>query len=249
MRDSAEFAKRLGLQMHTHLAETLDEERYCLQHYGMRPVEFARQSGWLEANAWFAHAIWLDEAELRQMGDAQVGVAHCPSSNMRLGSGVALIKELLQAGVKVSLGVDGSASNDSGNFLLEARNAMLLSRLRRPEHWLTAREVLRMATRGGAAALGRNEIGSLEPGKCADLALFDVRGIEYAGAQSDPLAALVFCARNSPVDYLLVQGKVVIREGRTALDERAVAAEHNALAAEMLRLAERRTGIRFRNEE
>ncbi|NOZ76076.1 MAG: amidohydrolase family protein, partial [FCB group bacterium] len=165
MKSTAELAREAGVQIHTHLAETLDEETFCLERFGVRPVAYADQLGWLTSNAWYAHAVHLNDQEIDAMGAAGVGISHCPSSNMRLGSGIARIKELLNAGVNVSLGVDGSASNDSGNMLMEMRNALFLSRLRKSDDWLTARDVLWMATRGGAAVLGRDDIGELSVGE------------------------------------------------------------------------------------
>ena len=150
MRRTLKFAKDHGLLIHTHLAETLDEEKFCIKRFGMRPVEYMESLGWLGPLSWFAHCVHLLPEEIKNMGETRCGVSHCPSSNMRLGSGIAPIREMLNEGVRVSLGVDGSASNDSSNMLLEMRNAMLLSRLRDQEQWLTAREVLRLATRGGA---------------------------------------------------------------------------------------------------
>jgi cytosine/adenosine deaminase-related metal-dependent hydrolase len=164
---------------------------------------------------------------------------------MRLGSGIARIKEMIDAGVKVSLGVDGSASNDSGNMLLEIRNAMLLSRLREEKYWLGARDVLRMATNGGAKALGRNDIGELSVGKQADLSLFSMNHIEYAGGMSDPLAALVFSARTNPVDYLIVKGEILIDKGESKLDEAKLILEHNAISKKMIDQAKKNTGINF----
>jgi len=245
MRETADFARANGLRLHTHLAETLDEERYCLENTGKRPVAYIKSLDWLTGSSWFAHAVHLSDAEIEELGEAGAGISHCPSSNMRLGSGIARIRELLQAGVHVSLGVDGSASNDSGNMLLEIRNALLLSRLRASDCWLTAREVLRMATRGGAAVLGRDDIGELAVGKQADLSLFDMDRIEYAGGMSDPLAALVFAVRTAPVDYLIVKGKVLIREQLSAVDEAALITEHNRISAEMLERAGKNTGINF----
>ncbi len=246
MRETAAFAKTNGLRLHTHLAETLDEEQFCLDTTGKRPVDFIESLGWLGGQSWFAHAVHLSDSEIARMGAAGAGISHCPSSNMRLGSGIARIRELLQAGVHVSLGVDGSASNDSGNMLQEMRNAMLLSRLREASCWLTAREVLYMATRGGAAVLGRNDIGQLSSGKQADLALFDMSRLEYAGGMSDPVAALLFCVRSAPVDQLMVKGTWRIRNGNSPVDENALITEHNRIAAEMLSRAEKNTGIKFR---
>ena len=174
-----------------------------------------------------------------------MGISHCPSSNMRLGSGIARIKEMLKAGVAVSLGVDGSASNDSSNMLSEIRQAMLLSRLRKPEFWLTAREVLRIATRGGAAALGRNDIGELSVGKQADIALFSLDHLEYAGSLSDPLAALVFTQRMRSVDYLIINGKVRIKKRETDIDLKKLISDHNRISAELIQRAQKNTGIDF----
>ena len=245
LKSTAEFAKTNNLHIHTHLAEALDEEKFCIKTFGMRPVEYLDSLGWIAENSWFAHAIHINDKELRRLADAGVGISHCPSSNMRLGSGIARIKEMLTAGIVVGLGVDGSASNDSGNMLTEIRNAMLLSRLRDEEFWLSAREVLWMATRGGAQALGREDIGQLAVGKRADLVLFSINGLEYAGGRSDPLASLVFNVRMSSVDYLIINGKIQIRNGETAVDENTLILEHNRLSDEMLQRATDNSGIDF----
>ncbi|MBC8400875.1 MAG: 8-oxoguanine deaminase [Candidatus Marinimicrobia bacterium] len=245
MKSTVEFAKANSMLIHTHLAETLDEEKYCLDNYGRRPLEYIDSLGWITEFSWFAHAVHLNDAEVGRLGDVGSGISHCPSSNLRLGSGIARIRELLDAGVKVSLGVDGSASNDGSNMLAEIRQAMLLSRLRDEQYWLTARDVLKMATRGGADALGRSDIGQLAVGKRADIALFSTSGIEYAGSGSDPLAALVFTVHSTPVDYLIVDGKIQIRNGGSMLDEAELLEQHNRLAAAMIRQATRRSGIDF----
>ena len=237
MQRTLKFAKDHGLLIHTHLAETLDEEKFCIKRFGMRPVEYMESLGWLDPLSWFAHCVHLLPEEIKNMGETRCGVSHCPSSNMRLGSGIAPIREMLNEGVRVSLGVDGSASNDSSNMLLEMRNAMLLSRLRAQEQWLTAREVLRLATRGGAEVLGREDIGQIVPGKQADLALFRIDGVDYAGAQADPLAALVFCTRMQPVDYLIIKGKIRIDQGKPEFDEHAHVSRHNQYSLEMLERA------------
>lgn len=247
MKQTAEYAQANGLQIHTHLAETLDEEAFCVEHFGCRPVAMMDDLNWLTPNSWYAHAVHLNTEEIQLMGDRQVGISHCPSSNMRLGSGIAPIRELLDAGVDVSLGVDGSASNDSGDMLLEIRNALLLSRLRNEEYWLTAREVLRMATRGGAAVLGRDDIGELAVGKQADLALFNMSDLPQAGSLSDPLASLVFTTRSASVDYLIVQGRIVLEKGKSKIDETKLIQRHNAIAAKMLERATERTEINFLN--
>ncbi len=249
MKQTAAFAQSNGLQIHTHLAETLDEEAFCMESFGLRPLGLMQELNWLTSNAWYAHSVHLNNDEIRVMGEHQVGISHCPSSNMRLGSGIARIRELLDANVNVSLGVDGSASNDSGDMLLEMRNAMLISRLREQDYWLTARDVLRMATRGGAAALGRDDIGQLSVGKQADIALFGMSGLAQAGSLSDPIASLIFTTRQRPVDYLIVQGKIIMENGDSKVDERALATRHNRIAADMLDQATQRTKIDFSNHQ
>jgi len=247
MKQTAQYAQSEGLQIHTHLAETLDEEKYCLETFGKRPVALMESLNWLTNNSWFAHSVHLNDAEIRIMGERGVGISHCPSSNLRLGSGIAKVREMLDAGVNVSLGVDGSASNDSGDMLLEMRNAMLISRLREEQYWLSARDVLRLATRSGAAVLGRDDIGELSLGKQADLALFDMGGLSQAGSLSDPLAALIFTTRHKPVDQLIIQGQIVIGQGVPDLNETRLILDHNRIAKEMLQRAQKRSGIDFLN--
>jgi cytosine/adenosine deaminase-related metal-dependent hydrolase len=248
MHSTADYAKANNLLIHTHLAETLDEENFCIDTYGKRPVEYVESLGWINANVWFAHTVHLNDNEIKLMGEAGCGVSHCPSSNLRLGSGIARIKEMIEAGISVSLAVDGSSSNDSSNMLSEVRNALLLSRLREEVHWLTARDVLWMATRGGAQVLGRNDVGELSIGKQADIAMFSVNSLEYAGGMSDPLASLVFTIRTTPVDYLIVNGKVQVRNGKLNFDEKKHIQEHNRISAEMLRKATQNSGINFIGE-
>ncbi len=245
MSDTVEIARENNLQIHTHLAETIDEENYCLKQYGKRPADYIDSLGWISENSWFAHSIHLNDKEIAQLGDSGSGISHCPTSNMRLGSGIARIKEMLNHGVNVSLGVDGSASNDSSNMLSEIRNALLISRLREEQYWLTAREVLRIATRGGAETLGRNDTGYLASGKCADLALFSVGSLEYAGSLSDPIAALVFTTRMSPVDYLIINGEIKVRNGECSIIEEKLIKEQNRLSTEMVERAQANTGIEF----
>src|SRR5688500_17045079 len=214
MRRTAELAREHGVRLHTHLAETLDEETYCEQVYGCRPAEYLRRLGWLGPDVWLAHCVHLSPEEVRLFGETGTGVAHCPSSNFRLGSGVAPVRAMLEAGVSVGLGVDGSASNDTSNLLAEARQALLAHRIGAdPGRWITAEEALWMATRGGARCLGRDDIGSLEPGKCADLLLVDTRRLSYAGAASDLLAALVFSPFPEPVSMAMVNGRIVVDGG------------------------------------
>ncbi|MFO7897265.1 MAG: 8-oxoguanine deaminase [Candidatus Cloacimonadales bacterium] len=245
MQQTADFCKEHNLMFHTHLAETIDEENFCIEKMGARPAAYLDSVGWIDGNAWVAHAVHLSDAEIAQMGQVGMGISHCPSSNMRLGSGIARIKEMMEAGVAVSMGVDGSASNDSSNMLSEIRQALLLSRLREPKYWLTAREVLWMATRGGAAALGRDDIGSLEIGKQADLAMFGTNYLEYAGAMTDPVPALVFTQRMRPIDFLIINGKLQIENCQPKYDPEALRQRHNEISWELVKRATTNTGIKF----
>ena len=212
MTESAELARRLELPLHTHLAETVEEEAYCLELYGCRPVEYLEQLGWLAEDVWCAHCVHLDDSDIGKFAASATGVAHCPTSNLRLGAGVAPVRQLLDAGVRVGLGVDGSASNERGDLLFDVRQALLVARGRGGPAALTAREALRLATRGGAAILGRDDLGAIEPGRCADLAVWRTDVIELAGAW-DLVAGLVFSAPHR-VDRLLVGGEDVVREGQ-----------------------------------
>ncbi len=240
MRETAALARDTGLRLHTHLAETMDEERFCLENHGLRPVDYMDHLGWLGDEVWFAHGVYLNDREITRLGDTGTGVAHCPSSNMRLGSGIARVKELLAAGAPVGLALDGSASNDGNHLLSEARQMLLLSRLRGRMFWLGAEEVWRSATHGGAQVLGRPEIGSIEPGKCADLALWDLGRLDLAGAQSDPLAALLFAAAAPRPLWVIVNGAICVEAGEIpGFDEREQAGIHNEAAAELLRRAGR----------
>ena len=234
MRRSAEMARRYGVHLHTHVAETQDEEAYCLERVGLRPVAYMRELGWVGPDVSYAHAIWLNPEEISLLAETGTGVAHCPSSNMRLGSGIAPIREYLEAGVPVGLAVDGSASNDSGHMLAEARMAMLLQRVAKGADALSAREALEMATLGGAAVLGRDDIGQLAPGMAADLIAIGLNRLEFAGAQADPLAALLFCSPPK-VDLSIINGRVVIEDGAFVdLDLAELIARHNAESSKLL---------------
>ncbi|MCH8928935.1 MAG: 8-oxoguanine deaminase [Candidatus Marinimicrobia bacterium] len=213
MKKSRELADKYKVRLHTHLAETLEEEKFCLDIHGLRPVEFAESLGWLGEDVWLAHAVHLNDDEIQKLSDTKTGVAHCPTSNMRLGSGIAPIAKMLDAGVKISIAVDGSASNDSSNMLSELRQALLVPRLR-DDRWLTAREIMRMSTVGGAQILGRDDIGVIKIGASADLILFDLSDISYAGAKSDPLAALLFCSGNQRVSWSMINGRIVVEDGQ-----------------------------------
>lgn len=245
MKQSAALAREYGVHLHTHLAETEDEEKFCLQMFGYRPVAYMQSVDWVGRDVWFAHAVHVNSAEVKTFADRGCGVAHCPTSNMRLASGIAPVREYLQAGVKVGLGVDGSASNDGSHMLAEARQAMLVARVKEgitgfslsndpSRKLMAARDVLRLATRGGAAVIGRNDIGCLEAGKCADFLAIDLNRLDYAGALHDPVAAVLFC-QPVRVDYTVVGGKIVVREGQLAtVDESKLVEKHNRAAKRLL---------------
>jgi cytosine/adenosine deaminase-related metal-dependent hydrolase len=229
MRASAELARRLGLVLHTHLAETVEEEAYCRELYGCTPVEYLDSLGWLDGDVWCAHCVHLSEPDVRRFARTGTGAAHCPTSNLRLGAGVAPVRDLLDAGVRVGLGVDGSASNERGDLLLEVKQALLVARGRGGPAALTVREALLLGTRGGAAVLRRDDIGSLEPGKRADVAVWRTDGLELAGA-ADLVAGLVLSAPHR-VDRLYVGGEEVVRDGRLVrADEEEIARHHRAQA-------------------
>jgi cytosine/adenosine deaminase-related metal-dependent hydrolase len=231
MRESLALARSYGVHSHTHLAETLDEERYCLASFGRRPIELIEDLGWVGPDVWHAHVVHPSAAEVGRLGHTCTGVAHCPSSNMRLASGVAPLRALVGAGARVGLGVDGSASNDGSHMLAEARQALLLQRLAGDPAALGAPEALRLATRGGAAVLGRDDIGQLAPGMCADLIGYRLDSLGLAGgAVHDPLAALVFC-QPPGVDLSVIAGAVRVRGGELlGVDVAALAARHNGIA-------------------
>ncbi len=233
MRDSAILARDKGVMLHTHLAENDEDIRYSLETFGCRPGEYAQSLGWVGDDVWHAHCVRLDDQEIDLFQRTATGVAHCPCSNCRLGSGIAPVRAMRDAGVPVGLGVDGSASNDAGNLIAEARMAMLLQRVRNGADAMSAREVLEIATRGGAQVLGRSDCGQIAVGKCADIAIWDLSGIEAAGAW-DPVAALVLSGPTR-VSHLFVQGRRVVADGRIAtLDLTAVIARQNALAQSLM---------------
>jgi cytosine/adenosine deaminase-related metal-dependent hydrolase len=232
MRESAELARRLGVRLHTHLAETVEEDDYCRELYGCRPVEYLRELGWIDPDVWCAHCVHLNDEDIETFGRGGVGVAHCPTSNMRLGAGIARVRELVDAGVEVGLGVDGSASNERGDLLFEVKQALLVARARGGPAAMTAREALRLGTRGGAAVLGRDDLGSLEPGKRADIAVWRTDTLEMAGSR-DLVSGLVLSAPHR-VDRLYVGGQEVVRDGRLVhADEDEVARHHRVQAGRL----------------
>ena len=259
MKQSAKLARQYGVHLHTHLAETEDEEQFCLQRFGYKPVAYMETLDWVGEDVWFAHAVWVNAEEIKTFARHKCGVAHCPTSNMRLASGIAPIKEYQAAGVNVGLGVDGSASNDGSHLLAEVRQAMLLSRVKEgitgfslstppatPPHFqstkmergesklMTAREALWLGTRGGAAVIGRKDIGSLEPGKCADFISIELTRLNYAGGLHDPVAAVIYC-QPVRVDNTVVGGKFVVKEGQLVnVDEHRLVEKHNQAAKRLV---------------
>jgi len=240
MRESARLARsHRHVGLHTHLAETLDEDRYCLEKFGKRPIDYAESVEWLGPDVWFAHMVHPSATDIGRLAHSCSGVCHCPSSNMILASGIAPVRAMVDAGVRVGLGVDGSASNDGNQMLGEARQAMLLQRVGWPgfesdASRFSAREALALATRGGARTLGRDEIGSLAPGMAADFVAFRIDGLAHAGAQGDPLAALLTCA---PTQAWLsvINGKIVVEEGRLpGIDLGPLIERHNQLSHQLL---------------
>jgi 8-oxoguanine deaminase len=250
MKQSAALARQYGVHLHTHLAETKDEEQFTIEKFGFRPVEYMESVDWIGPDVWFAHSVHISQEEVKIFAHTGCGVAHCPSSNMRLASGIAPVWEYLNAGVKLGLGVDGSASNDSSHLLAEARQAMLLARLRAgiegaslstqdAPPLLTARQALEMATRGGADVLGRSDIGSLAVGKCADFFAIDLNRLDYAGALHDPVAAVVFCAPQH-VDLNVVHGRLIVENGQLlTVDLVRLIAKHNQAARRLVNGSDR----------
>jgi cytosine/adenosine deaminase-related metal-dependent hydrolase len=247
MRESAALARKYGVHLHTHLAETEDEDDFCLAKFGHKPVAYMQSVDWIGEDVWFAHSVWVNDDEMDLYAHHGCGVAHCPSSNMRLASGVAPVMNMLARGVKLGIGVDGSASNDGSHMLNEVRQALLLARLNSgikgasrsaPDAppLMTARQALSIATRGGASVLGRKDIGSLEVGKCADFFALDLNQLDYAGAIADPLATILFC---QPVkaNWTVIGGRVIVREGQlTTLDVQSHVLKHNQATKRLLQM-------------
>jgi cytosine/adenosine deaminase-related metal-dependent hydrolase len=230
MEESAALARRLALPLHTHLAETVEEEAYCRELYGCTPVEYLASLGWLAADVWCAHCVHLTERDVGVFRDTGTGVAHCPTSNLRLGAGVAPVRELLDAGVRVGLGVDGSASNERSDMSYETRQALLVARGRGGPAAMSARDALRLSTRGGASVLGREDLGSLEPGKCADFAVWSLDRLELGGA-SDPVAGLVLSAPHRPERVYVGGAAVVVDDALLHVDEAEIARDHRRQAS------------------
>lgn len=236
MRESAVLARSYGVRLHTHLAETKDEESFCLEKFSARPVDYIQSLGWTGEDVWHAHCVCLDQSEIELFARTGSGVAHCPTSNMRLASGISPVRAMRDAGVRVGLGVDGSASNDCSHLLAEARQAILLQRMVGPNPAaLGAQEALEIATLGGASVLGRKDIGALAPGMAADFIGYRLEQLDFAGALHDPLAALVFCTPQK-VDLSVINGRVRVKDQQIVdLDLSALVARHNAISKRMVR--------------
>ena len=234
MRESAALARQYGVMLHTHLAETRDEEAFCIARFGKRPLDYAESVNWLGADVWYAHGVHFSPADIGRMATCGCGVAHCPTSNMRLASGIAPIRLMLDSGMKVGLGVDGSASNDSSHLLAESRQALLLQRVQNGSTSFSATDALWLATRGGASVLGRDDIGQIAPGYAADMIAINLQRVGYAGATHDPLAAVVFCAPQG-VDFNMINGRVIVKDGRlTTLDIGSLIEKHNRISLKLV---------------
>ena len=235
LRQSALLARQYGVRLHTHLAETKDEERYTLERFGMRPLAYMQSLGWVGNDVWYAHGIHFNDEELKLLAETGTGVAHCPVSNMKLSSGIARVPEMLRLGVHVGLAVDGSASQDGSDLLEEIRICYLLHRLNSSFAAPSGYDVLKLATRGSASLLGRTDIGSLEVGKCADLFLVDSRRLELVGATYDPKSVFGTVGLRAPVDYVVVQGRVTVdQQHLTGIDEARTAQEARVICDEYL---------------
>ena len=236
MRESAAMARSYGVGLHTHLAENAEDIEYGLQQFGMRPGEYVEAVGWTGDDVWHAHCVQLNSEEINLFAKTGTGIAHCPCSNMRLASGIAPVRQMLDTGVKVGLGVDGSASNDSGNMLNEARQTMLLQRVNSKASTMTAREALRVATIGGASVLNRDDIGMLVPGYAADIAAFKRDNVDFSGSDWDPVASLVFCGP-SKANYTIINGKIVVSEGQlTSIPMEKLVHEHSKLSRDLINI-------------
>ncbi len=235
LRETIRFARDRKVICHTHLCETVDEEEYCLATHGLRPLEYMEKNEWLGPDVWFAHGIYFNDDEIRKLAATKTGVAHCPTSNLRLGSGIAPIPAMLKAGVRVGLAVDGSASNDSSSLSRELQMALLVHRVGTAVDAMPAQTVVRMATRGGAEMLGWSDIGRIRAGALADLAMFRLDRIEYAGAMTDPASAILFCGSGARADYTIVNGVIRVAKGELlGVDEQRLFHHANDLTKTML---------------
>ena len=237
MVESAKLARKYGVKLHTHLGETLDEEDYCLETSKERPLAYMERLGWIGEDVFFAHGIHFNDEELKRLSDTKTGVAHCPVSNQKLSSGIARISEMVKLDIPVGLAVDGSASNDGSNLLAELRAGYLLQRLRYSNDAITPEGMLRIATRGGAEILGRKDIGYLEKGMAADLFMLDTTRLQYVGTNKDPIALLATVGVNHPVDYTIINGKIIVQDGEIkTIDENKIVKEANIKFEEFINM-------------
>lgn len=238
LRETIRFARSHNVICHTHLCETVDEEEYCRSMHGMRPLDYMEANEWLGPDVWFAHGIYFNDEEIRKLAATKSGIAHCPTSNLRLGSGIAPIPQMMESGVNVGLGVDGSASNDSSSISRELQQALLVHRVGTAVDAMPAARVLRMATRGGADIFNWPDLGRIVPGALADIAMFRLDRIEYAGAMSDPAAAILFCGAGARADYTIVNGVVRVAKGELLnTDEQQLFHHANRLTRDMMKKA------------
>jgi len=246
LEETAKYARQKKVLLHTHLCETKDEESYCLDKHGKRPLAYMENCGWVGDDVYYAHGIFFNDDEIKRLAETGTGVSHCPSSNCRLGSGVARVPDLLNAGVKVGLSVDGSASNDSGNYVKEMQLALLIHRVTSGVSKMTHDDVLKISTLGGAALLKTPEIGCLKEGMAADMAIFNLKRLEFAGAMSDPSAAMIFCGGGIRTDYTIVNGKVVVDNGILVnADEEKLFYQSQEVTRRIIEAASKKTGINY----
>ncbi len=238
MKESVKLARQYGVRLHTHLAETKDENDFCVEMYGRRPLKLMEDTGFIGEDVFYAHGIHFNDEELKLLSETKSHIAHCPSSNMRLGSGICRVTEMLPTDINVGLGVDGSASNDSSDMLGEMRNALLLQRVQYGADAVKTKDIFKMASENGAKLLNFEKVGQLQEGWAADMAIFNINKMEYAGSLSDPLAALIFSGYNHGTDYTIVNGRIVVENGRlTGIDEQKLTDKANMISERMIREA------------
>lgn len=247
LSETSKLARARGVQMHTHLCETVDEEAFCLETHGVRPLEYMEKTGWVGEDVWYAHGIYFNDDEIKMLAETGTGIAHCPASNLRLGSGICKVPQLVEAGVNVGLAVDGSASNDASSMVREMQLALLVHRVGTGVDAMPARRVLELATLGSARLLGQPEIGQLKVGCAADLALFKLDRIDFAGAMHDPASAILFCGSGLRAEYTIVNGKILVERGKLVhTDEQELFHRANEIAERMLSQTEKKSGVSYR---
>ncbi len=247
LKETADFARSKGVRLHTHLCETLDAEEYCLEMYGKRPLAYMEETGWVGSDVWYAHGIYFNDKEVERLAETQTGIAHCPASNLRLGSGTCRVPYLVEHGVPVGLAVDGSASNDASSMVREMQLALLVHRVGTGVEAMPPERVLQLATRGGAKVLGQPEIGELKVGSAADIAMFRLDKIDFAGAMHSPASAILFCGAGVRADATIVNGRLLVKDEKLVdLDEQEIFEEANEIAAKMVETTEKKLGVSYR---